>query len=267
MNPASTLVVVHCYGGEMDKLPWMIGGWLHHGLPVLFLSPEDSPAQIGTFECKFAGKAGWKGSHTWERQRLHWQLALDEGAEWYFLNDSDSFLLTPDFPTYLYEHPEAFFSNVICHEFEHKDTDHPNFQPPYFMHRSILQQMADEYDRMDIKKIAAKHDRDVKDRDPLLWSEGSMNGKRGVTSPKFKDEAAIDTLYTSIVKDRLGLPWYDYPDGTTNWPLLDAEVVLARIDAGARFLHPVKNPAVLRECTYRARRFWNTDEETIRVQL
>lgn len=267
MNP-NTLVVIHCYEGETPKLQWMLGGWLHHHAPLLFLSPEDAPVQIGTFPCKSAGQRGWKGAHTWERQRLHWGLALQEPAEWFLLNDSDSFCLTPELPRYLYDGPtEAFYSNVICHEFEHKDTDHPNFQPPYFMHRSVLEAMVAEYDTMDLKQIARDHDRDIKLRDPALWSSGSMNASRGVKSPKFKDEAAIDTLYTDLIMNRLQIPWYDYPDGTTNWPLLDASVVLDRIDHGARMLHPIKSPDALRECMYRARRFWTTDEETIRVQL
>src|SRR3990172_8792879 len=92
---ADTLVVVHCYAGDIGRVLTFLPKWLHHGCPVLMLSPEDAPVQIDhpQVTCRSAGLAGWKGEHTIYRQIEHWRIASEFSQRYLLLNDSDSMCL------------------------------------------------------------------------------------------------------------------------------------------------------------------------------
>lgn len=131
-----TLVVVHCYAGDKRQVVDFLPRYLHHGYPVLVLSPEDAPVHIlhPQVICRQAGQAGWKGAHTVYRQVKHWKLAAEYEPRWVLLHDADSVCLTPQLPEYLFADPETFWSNEIGHHYL-------NYEPPYFMSGAVLNRL------------------------------------------------------------------------------------------------------------------------------
>jgi len=216
-----TLEVVHCYTGDASLVRGTMD--LRHE-PVLVLSPADAAVAIEGFECRASGARGWKGSHTWQRQLEHWRIALGSDAEWFLLNDSDSFCLGP-VPTYLYDDQDMFWSNVLCHEREHLESDRPNFQPPYFMHRSVLVELEEAMSLFD-----------PTDLDGIEFGVGAFR----FTREEFAQEAAIDAMYTHFVMNVVERPWADYPNGATTWP--PGTDLLATIAEGADMVHGLKEP-------------------------
>ena len=209
------LVVVHCYAGDQALVEATLPLYLHHGCPVLILSPEDSPVRIANPEvvCQTAGKAGWKGPHTTERQVAHWKIAAALPARYYLLHDSDSVCLTPELPAYLREPGTDLWCNVLCHEVEHETTDEPNFVPPYFVSRSVLLRMIERADALIVNDDGAE------------WAHDGRN--------------AIDGLYVTVAK-HLGLIVHTFPDGATTWP--PSTQNLGRdVARGARFVHGFKD--------------------------
>jgi len=212
-----TLVVVHCYEGDRDLVHTLMHYYTHHEAPVLLLSPSDSPVVIAHdgVECESAGKKGWKGRHTLRRQAAHWKLALQRPQNWFFLNDADSLCLTPELPEYLYSDPFKIWCNVLCHEGEHLESDRPNLNPPYFMHRSVLQVLSDNARLLEQRPEPPKDDLGF-----------------GVE--------AIDGFYTYLAINELSIPYENFPDGATTWPRgFDSVIEAAR--RGARMFHGVKN--------------------------
>jgi hypothetical protein len=217
-----TLVVVHCYQGDQHQVQMLLPNFTHHGCPVLLLSPEDSPVSMVHPQVEYAsaGLRGWKGPQTVHRQVAHWKLALARPQSWFFLNDSDSLCLTPDLPGYLYSDSSKLWCNVLCHEDVHLETDQPNLNPPYFMHRRVLEQFvakADEVsDNIPQDAFLEPHD----------WGQ------------------AIDGFYTMMANE-LQIPYGDFPDGITTWP----RGIMGMVDGaryGARILHGVKTRTHLR---------------------
>jgi len=213
-----TLVVVHCYEGDADQTRILLPYFMHHETPVLLLSPEDSPVVIDHpgITCLSAGKKGWKGRHTLRRQVAHWKLALQQPATWFFLNDADSLCLTAKLPEYLYSDPFKLWCNVLCHENEHLETDRPNLNPPYFMHRDVLQFLVANADLLEERPEPPKDDMGF-----------------GVE--------AIDGFYTYLVINELNIPYENYPDGSTTWPRGYGDMIEQVRNHGARILHGVKN--------------------------
>jgi hypothetical protein len=163
----------------------MLHGWLRHECPVLIVSPEDAKVEIDHpgVECRWAGKRGWAGWHTLDRQIAHLSI-IEEYSQTYFLyNDADSFCLSAKLPEYLYQ-TDTFFSNendnlifydtckFLAETLDPKDDeqlldvqfaarfliekcdgilDIPKlreiqslvFQPPYFFNRQVLSRMLD----------------------------------------------------------------------------------------------------------------------------
>lgn len=253
-----TLVVVHCYDGDRSIVENFMPIWRHHERPILVLSPEDSRVDINDSQVssRFAGKRGWKGQHTIRRQVEHWRLALDYApdAKWFFLNDADSMCITPDIGPYVYSDPFKLWCNVLCHENEHQEDDHPNLNPPYFMSRDVLRTLLEEADRLDPELPQDAF------TEPRAWGE------------------AIDGFYTHLVLDVLGIPYENYPDGITTWPRGVQDVLQHALNDGARFVHGLKASAHLSLMTLNykvwlvenqpaAREFGISEGETISVPL
>lgn len=134
------LTAVHCYQGDGDFVKQTLSWHERHG-KVLVLSPEDSPVDIEGVECRSAGVHGWGGPHTVVRQWLHWQILAEYPFDWFLLNDSDSFVL--ELPKYVFEE-DVFWSNFKTPYTDEELTAEPlrdcyYVQPPYFMHRGILE--------------------------------------------------------------------------------------------------------------------------------
>lgn len=217
-----TLVVVHAYAGDQDQVEQFLPWYLHHGCPVLILSPTDAPVKIPGVECRSAGLAGWKGWHTLNRQLAHMEIIAEYPQKYLLLNDADSMCLTPEIPQYLYDGAEGTFS---CNEAMWQEPGAP-LVPPYFYTQESLSRM-----------LAV--------RDQAL----EMTTTRGSVAWSDPDNGApsIDAFYIELVRFS-GLTLTPFPDGVhrgTQHPhdlLLLLDAVLER---GARFVHSVKSKEVL----------------------
>lgn len=137
-----TLVSVHCYQGDADLVREFMPQYRHHGCPVVVLSPADSPVQISGVECRSAGKRGYFGQDSLDRQREHLKLLLTYPQNYFLLNDADSFCLSPELPAYLYRHENVLWSNEVREGRPHA-SPYPKLgvHPPYFLTRATIEQM------------------------------------------------------------------------------------------------------------------------------
>lgn len=130
------LTVVQCYQGDAALVESTLSWHARHG-QVLVLSPADSPVNIEGVECCSAGRQGWAGPETVERQYLHWKIAAEYDADWFLFNDSDSFAL--ELPEYVFD-PEVFWSNYRTPYKNNREMrDVFYVQPPFFMSRAVLE--------------------------------------------------------------------------------------------------------------------------------
>jgi hypothetical protein len=141
-----TLVVVHCYKGDRAVAKNAMPLFLHHGAPVLVLSPEDSPVTFRAkgVTCRSAGKAAYYGQDSLDRQREHLKILLEYPQRFFLLNDADSLCLDPVIPSYLYERsPDGVvFSNEVGDWRQH-ESPYPKIamQPPYFLTRETIERL------------------------------------------------------------------------------------------------------------------------------
>jgi hypothetical protein len=165
-------------------------------------------------------------------------MALEEKpyAHWFLLNDADSMCLDPNIPAYLYEDAGIFWSNVLCHEEEHQEDDHPNFNPPYFCSREVLQKLLD---------AAEEVKGDLLDTDVVLHNnseDARAAYERTVSVEYFEPHdwgQAIDGWYTHLVMNVLDLPWQNYADGASTWPKGRAGL-FEGVKNGAVMVHGIK---------------------------
>lgn len=140
-----TLVSVQCYLGDVGRVLNNLCLYLHHApAPVIILSPEDSPVIIPGLVCRQAQgcKAGYIGTESLDRQRACLRILLEYPFDWYLLNDSDSFCVSPEIPKILYADKGMFWSNELTDPRTHP-TDLPRlaFQAPYFFSRDVLERL------------------------------------------------------------------------------------------------------------------------------
>lgn len=149
------LVTCHCYAGDRAQVIALLPVMEHHKAPLVIVSPEDSPVHhIGKHICRTAGKRAYIGQDSWDRQYLQLKLLLEYPQKWFLLNDSDSFVLTPRLPDYLFEDEDCVYSNEVNdfrspgkpteHGIIAPDDYHEGFpliamQPPYFLSRKALE--------------------------------------------------------------------------------------------------------------------------------
>lgn len=161
-----TLVAVFGYGpsehkpedwgyshkGDADRIRMLLPYHVNHECPIVILSPEDAPIKfMGAHICRHAGRRGYIGQESIDRQKKHLRMLLEYSFEWFLLNDSDSVCILPEIPRYLYEARRCFFSNEAVDPRPHK-TGLPKLalQPPYFLDREALQAIVGMSDRVDM---------------------------------------------------------------------------------------------------------------------
>lgn len=238
------LVVVHAWSGDQQLVEDTLEAQLHHERPVLLLSPEDEPAIIDhpDVTCRQAGLHGYQGHQVPYRQIDHWRLALEEQAEWFLLNDADSFVLDPVLPDFLFSERDVLWTTPIGKQGNWRghaggDWPWPNFQPPYFCHREWLE-----------AALRVAEAPQFGDDEPL-----------GVTGPEGR------IVYTDVRYDDPFEPydwgWTLAPDGLYNHVIMRSNLAaranpLGRMGPGAyvldgilrygtTFVHPVKTTAGL----------------------
>ena len=138
----NTLIAVSAYAGDLSQVETNLPVYLHHGCPVMVLSPSDAPITSisdSSVHCRWEGKAGWIGPHTLERQRRFLEILLATPQEFFLFHDADSVCLSPEIPRYLYAEPNTIWSNIV------QDTNPgPShlpklaLQPPYFLSRNSI---------------------------------------------------------------------------------------------------------------------------------
>lgn len=139
-----TLIAVCGYRGDKHQVQNNLPLYLHHGCPVVVLSPSDAPITFLSdpkVHCQWFGRKGWIGAHTLERQRLYFEAMLKFPQKYFLMHDADSIMLSPKIPDYLYR-SDVWWSNEVL------DTNPgPSylpklaFQPPYFFSRVVLERM------------------------------------------------------------------------------------------------------------------------------
>lgn len=156
-----TLVSVHGYAGDAHQIKMLLPIYEHHECPIFVVSPVDSPAVVDPHWTVTAGLRGYIGQGTWDRQHLQMKRLLDFDFDWYFMNDADSFCLTPELPAYLFEDKNILWANKVD-DFRkpgqtwtdangsitwapdyHAGHEICALQPPYFCSREALQKMVD----------------------------------------------------------------------------------------------------------------------------
>ncbi len=161
----STLLVGCGYAGDAHQIKVLLPVWQHHNIPIVVMSPIDSPIEsMGPHICRTEGLRAYIGQKSLDRQWMQMRAALEfnqaDGTpfQWFLLNDSDSFVFTPELPAYLYEDPEIVWSNQV-NDFRVPGESwqglppwpldyHAGFplvamQPPYFLSRQAMQRMVD----------------------------------------------------------------------------------------------------------------------------
>jgi len=144
---SDTLVVICGYDGDAHQIEQTMPWYVWHECPVIIMSPEDAPitaSKQSGITFRHAGKRGWTGRHTLERQRLYFQMMLEYPFGHFLMHDADSICVSAEFPRYLYESPDTFWSNEVT------DTNPgPSylpklaFQPPYFTSRKTIKRLVD----------------------------------------------------------------------------------------------------------------------------
>jgi hypothetical protein len=237
------LNVVHAFLGDQWLVEQTLGTQLQFERPVLLLSPENMPAIIDhpQVKCAQAGRNGWQGKHVPFRQIEHWRLALAEDAEWFLLNDADSFVLDPQLPDFLFEEDDVLWSTPIGFECNWRGAaggDHPwpNFQPPYFCHRNWLQSALDFVDAPTYGECVPTTCTGPEGR--IVYTDVRFEGDEPFDWGRVM---APDGVYNSVIL-RSGLAARANPLGVMAWNLPELAA------QGFTFMHPVKTPALLGEC-------------------
>lgn len=143
-----TLVSVHGYAGDAGQIKNNLPVYEHHKCPVVIFSPTDSRIEkMGPHICRFGGIRQYIGPESLQRQQIQMKMLLDYPFEWFLLNDSDSFCISPEIPEYLYKERGVLWSNEVSDAMHTRPPGYAYpqlaFQPPYFCSRQVLEILTD----------------------------------------------------------------------------------------------------------------------------
>jgi len=139
-----THVSVCCYQGDAEQVRNLWSLYQQHTGSVTVFSPGNSAVNLGLpgEVDVWKGRVGYIGQDSLDRQREHLQHLLTTDAEWFFLNDSDSFCLSPRFDQRLYLDRDTLWANLVQEPRPHPSL-YPKIasQPPYFFSRQACEAM------------------------------------------------------------------------------------------------------------------------------
>jgi hypothetical protein len=195
-NP-STLVAVCGYAGDSNQVRALLPYMLHHQCPVVVLSPKDAPilskhvATRPELTYLQGGLKGYIGQVSLDRQVEHLKLLLTFPHEYFLVNDSDSVVLTPHLPRYLYKEPNVVWSNIVSDEMHPRDPGYSfprlAFQPPYFLNRKSVQALVDAAPKVETNP-----------RTPFIdWCMMAWSVAAGLAYKGFPDGASCGTTGNS----------------------------------------------------------------------
>lgn len=139
-----TLVSVHGYKGDAGQIVNNLPVYVHHKCPVVIFSPEDSKIEkMGPHICRFGGKRQYMGADSLIRQQIHLRMLLEYPFDFFLMNDSDSFCISPEIPAYLFKERGVLWSNEVSDVMHSRPPGYKYpqlaFQPPYFFSRDVIE--------------------------------------------------------------------------------------------------------------------------------
>ncbi len=242
-NPG-VLVTVHCYQGDQANVRAWLPLYLHHGRPVLVMSPEDSPVVIEHPQVRnySGGPRAYVGQKSMDRQRNHLEHLVQQPFDWFLMNDADSVCLAPDLPDFLFERDDVLWS-LHAGDWRNHPTPYPRIglHPPYFASKKVLKKLLTVADDPKVKAHPIT---------PFIdWYMLALACESGVEIPAYP------------------APWgFTFPAWRYNWDdLLDNalmpddhvrvydesgsvkgdDMMASRVAAGAAFLHSIKHTFVM----------------------
>lgn len=228
-----TICAVCCYQGDADLVARALPVHLAHGVPVIVLSPEDSPVRFPGILCHNAGKRAYIGEDSWTRQIAHLKTLLCYPYKYFLLNDADSFCVSAKIPEQLYWKPEGmFWSNKVPEPRPHS-SPYPKIaaHPPYFLTRTSMEKLIESSKRVPVHPITPYIDFAM-----LAWA----------------CEAGLQLRAFAELEDFSKAPDYT---GDDPWERLDYRIR----HTGACFCHPIKTQAQLDLCI-NARKFYESSK-------
>lgn len=228
----STLVAVCCYDGDKQRVIEQMPCHTRPGFPVVVLSPLDSPVSIPPHIARHAGRRAYIGGASLLRQLEYFRILLEYPHEFFLINDSDSFMLSRSVPERLYE-DRFLWSNEVVEPRPHA-SPYPKlaFQPPYFLHRSLLTQMLLIGPNIPTHPITPYVD----------WFMNALSFEAGISHRPF---TALEHEPRTTEKF----------SGTDPWKQLEYRIKFM----GANFVHPIKTPEQVKLCR-NARNFYEEQE-------
>lgn len=231
-----TVVAVCCYQGDMQQVIHALPLYAHHNCPVVVFSPKDSPVLIPGVRCLQFGRRAYIGQDSLDRQRFYMQSLLnDSTAQYFLLNDSDSFCVSAQIPVQAYaESADTIWAGIISESRPHI-SPYPKLalHPPYFFDRPSLGKMLSVAGEITAHPITPYVD----------WYMLALACEAGLT-PRAWAELEHDP------KDGLVFSSDDTPE-IRCWQELDYRIRYK----GTRMLHPIKTPEQVRLCV-EARKFY-----------
>lgn len=240
-----TLVAVHCWQGDQHLVEAFMPQYQAHGCPIVILSPIDSPVRIDGVECRSAGKRGYFGQASLDRQREHLKLLLEYPQRWFLLCDADSFCLSPELPRYLYDSDNTIWANVVREMRPHKSPwPKQALHPPYFLARET------------IEKLLAVGPVEAHEITPFVdWLMLVLACEAGVTYRSFPDGKSFPAWRHGAIPETKELG-HDYVHEPTERGVDGARRMAHFVRQGTNFVHSVKHPPVrdMLVTAYEARR-------------
>jgi hypothetical protein len=239
MNP-DTLVVVHCYSGDAEQVKNALPIYLSHECPVLILSPEDAPVIIDHpgVECRQAGKRGYFGQDSLDRQRAHLEILLEYPQTYFLLNDSDSVCLSPEIPAYLYARANGTVWSNEVREGRPHESEYPKiaFHPPYFMTRNT------------IKRMLAVADIPAHEITPFIdWYMLAMACEAGLRHESYPDGRSFPAWRHGPIPETKELGHNYVHEPAQNGGKDGAARMRAQVERGIVMVHSVKHRDVLQQ--------------------
>lgn len=240
-NPR-TLIVIHCWAGDKELVENALPIHLRHNRPIMVLSPENSPVVIEDphVENYSAGERGYFGQQSLDRQRLHLEYLLTLEYDYFLLNDADSLCLSPNLPPYLYlpENQGVLWSNEVT-DWRHHPTPYPRIalQPPYFMHRSVIEKLLTVADKPEVRAHEVT---------PYIdWYMLALAEEAGVPHATFPDGASFPAWRRDEIPETQQLG-HEYQHAyITDGKILGDVAMRGCVRNGAVFLHSIKHKPVL----------------------
>lgn len=242
-NPG-VLVTVHCYQGDQENVRAWLPLYLHHGRPVLVMSPHDSPVtiehpQVSNYS---GGPRAYVGQKSMDRQRNHLEHLVTLPYDWFLMNDADSVCLEPDLPAFLFERDDVLWS-LHANDWRTHQSPYPRIglHPPYFAHKKVLQKLLTAADLPQVRAHPIT---------PFIdWYMLALACESGVEIPPYPVPFGFTfpgwRYHPESLPDNIEMPddhtrVYE-EDGTVAGDDMHA----TRVASGAVFLHSIKHPFVM----------------------